>query len=57
MGTYAGEGLADFEPGLLPGETESEPLCIEKQKRFKGLERHQADGTLTLQEVGRWDSY
>ena len=57
MGTYAGEGLADLEPGLLPGETESEPLCIEKQKRFKGLERHQADGTLTLQEVGRWDSY
>jgi len=37
MGTYAGEGLADFESGLLPGETEGGLLWIGKQERFNGL--------------------
>jgi hypothetical protein len=56
MGTYAEEESADFESGLLPGETEG-LLWIEKQKKFKGLERHQVDGALTLQEVWQWNSY
>jgi len=55
MGTYAGRGLADCDWGLLPGEPEDGSLWIEKQKRFKDLERHQADGALTLQ-VRRWNS-
>jgi hypothetical protein len=56
METYAEEGLADFESRLLPGETEGGSLWIEKQNKFKGLERHQADSLLTLKEVGHWNS-
>jgi hypothetical protein len=37
MGTYAGKVLADFESGLLHGETVGGSLWIEKQKRFNGL--------------------
>jgi hypothetical protein len=37
MGTYAGEDLANFESGLLPGETEGGSLWIKEQKRFNGL--------------------
>jgi len=52
METYAGKGLADFESGLLPGETEGGSLWLEKKKKFKGLEIHQADGAPNLQGVG-----
>jgi len=52
MGTYAEEVLADFGSRVLPAETEGELLWIGKQKKFKGLERHQANGALTL----RWNS-
>ena len=51
MGTYARGGLADSESGLLPGETDGGSLWIDKQKIFKGLERHQTDSALTLREV------
>jgi len=61
MGTYAEGGLADFESGPLLGETAGTrffgSLWIEKKERLKALERHQADGALTLQDVGRWKSY
>jgi len=52
MGTYAEEVLADFGSRLLPSEKEGGLLWIGKQKKFKGLERHQADGALTL----RWNA-
>ena len=55
MRTYDEEVLADFESELLFGETEGS-LWIEKRKKFKGLERHQADGSLTLRKVRRWNS-
>lgn len=48
METYAEEVLAGFGSALLPGETEDGSLWIEKQKKFKGLERRSADGSLTL---------
>ena len=44
--------MADFESGLLPGETEGGSLWLEKKKKFKGLEIHQADGAPNLQGVG-----
>jgi len=56
MRTYAEEESADFESGLLPGETEGGSLWIEKRNFFKSLKRHQTDGALTLQEVGLWNS-
>jgi len=56
MKTYAEEELADFESGLLPGETEGGSLWIQKRKFFKSLKRHQTDGALTLREVGLWNS-
>ena len=55
MGTYSEDVLADCESRLLPGSTEGS-LWIEKQKKFKGLERYQAEGSLTLREVGWADS-
>jgi len=56
MRTYAEEELADFESGLLPGETEGGSLWIQKRKFFKSLKRHQTDGALTLREAGLWNS-
>jgi hypothetical protein len=34
MRIYAGGGLAFFDSGLLPGETEGGMLWMEKQKEF-----------------------